>query len=166
VLCKVAITSWGVTDRLSGAGIIIYPAPFSKVVLAGAIFLTSVFPDFVTIPSPTFLQIPAAPSSATFAPPFTSASHDRPPHSPYPSHHDPQLMSPRSRQDVHESAGNHYGQFGYVLHTSPHELQFAPSHVPVDSQHWQYSHDVDENFISQYPSTFNSAESGQASHRR
>jgi hypothetical protein len=158
--CKVAITSWGVTDRLPGAGIIIYPAPFSKVVLAGAICLTSVFPDFVTSPSPTFLQISAAPSSATFAPTF---SHDRPPHPPYPSHHDSQLMSPRSR---HESTGNHYGQFGYVLHTSPHELQFAPSHVPVDSQHWQYSHDVDENFLSQYPSTFHSTESGQASHRR
>lgn len=59
---QVAVAPWNASDRLPGAGIVLFPTQMSTNLLFGAIFLTSPFPDFVTMsptmsfsPSPTLI---------------------------------------------------------------------------------------------------------------
>lgn len=59
---KVAIATWDAPDRLPGAGIIIYPAQYKKAILAGAIFLTEPFPEFIaSVPPSMHLPIHDSP---------------------------------------------------------------------------------------------------------
>ncbi|KAJ3558279.1 hypothetical protein NM688_g1018 [Phlebia brevispora] len=43
----VAIAPWNVPDRITGAGIILFPTTTSRSILVGALFLNSNFPDFI-----------------------------------------------------------------------------------------------------------------------
>ena len=42
-----AIARWNVQDRITGAGIILFPTGTSRNILVGALFLNSNFPDFI-----------------------------------------------------------------------------------------------------------------------
>lgn len=52
---------WNLPDRLSGAGIILFPTTTSTANLAGAVFVTTNFPDFIvaaaTSPTPSPVRV-------------------------------------------------------------------------------------------------------------
>lgn len=73
----VAVAPWAASDRLPGAGVVLFPCRNSNNLLFGAILLTSQFPDFI-VGSPT----------ASMAPLPATISHRQPTYtqSPYPHH--------------------------------------------------------------------------------
>jgi len=100
----VAIATWGASDRLPGAGIVLYPTQSSSNLLFGAVFLSSQFPDFV-IASPT----------APFAPL-------------------PTFMPSRQPTYPHQSYSPHMGYSSSYASTSHQTLPHASSsHHPMPS---------------------------------
>lgn len=59
---QIAIVRWNIPDRLSGAGIVLFPTMTSTASLAGAVFVNTNFPDFIMsipttqTPSPSRIQ--------------------------------------------------------------------------------------------------------------
>ncbi|KAL0959522.1 hypothetical protein HGRIS_011236 [Hohenbuehelia grisea] len=149
----VAIAGWN-SDRIPGAGIIIYPAPNSSAVLVGALFLTTSFPDFIMSPntggpiSPT--MVPAIARHPQYHPhtgapqgaPYSSGS--RHPTSPQrrPGH-------PGSPVDPSSPGSGQYRYMG-MSRTAPTNYPGMP---PGSGQPWPAVKSEDDADYTNYPSS-------------
>jgi len=119
----VAVAPWASSDRLPGAGVVLYPCPNSNNLLFGAILLTSPFPDFI-VGSPT--------SSFTHSPAILSPRQPTYPQPSYPHHtmdYHPSSYASTSHHTLSHAASNQppsmapSSNFSYII----------PRLVPADS---------------------------------
>jgi hypothetical protein len=117
---QVAIAPWTASDRLPGAGVVLYPSQHSNNLLLGAILLTSPFPDFIVL-SPT--------ASFSPSPALLSPRHPTYPQSPYSNHMYPSSYPSTSHHILPHS-------ISHQLPPSPGPTNYAhtiPRHVPAGS---------------------------------
>ncbi|KAJ8509447.1 hypothetical protein ONZ45_g8385 [Pleurotus djamor] len=112
----VAIAAWN-TDKIDGAGMIIYPSPNSSALLVGALFLYTPFPDFILSPAPV--------SPGSLVSPSASRHHHYPASS---------YTSTSSSSSAATSAARHRhpdDQYRYIMPRTT-----VPSNAPTTADPW------------------------------
>lgn len=119
---QIAVATWNESDRLPGAGIIIFPTTSSTGLLIGAVFLNSSFPEFI---------IPSRPGTSTGA----GGSGGSGPRYHYSSEPSPSSYSPASNQPItppHQSSHQRQyqtQQMGTMAFPGQNNLKMAPGVV-------------------------------------